>query len=74
MTHKFPFFHYKEYYNSHETIKKAEYCEADHGDEVVLSFGRPLAEKLLAPIEFSQSDKALAHCWMNYIANFARHG
>merc|ERR550534_551834 len=41
MTHKFPFFHYKEYYNSHDKIKKAEYCEADHTDDILLIFGLP---------------------------------
>ena len=74
MTHKFPLFHYKDFYNTHEAIKKPEYCEADHGDDILLTFGTPFSENLSAPVKFSPSDKALTHCWMNYIANFARHG
>jgi len=74
MTHTFPFYHHEEYYGTYDVIKKAPFCEADHGDDVILTFGVPLAEENNRNIKFSDGDKSLTNCWLQYLGNFARTG
>jgi len=74
MTHTFPMFHYKEYYGSNEKVKKADFCEADHADDLILTFAAPLVEDLSSGVKFNETDKALTHCWLDFLGNFARNG
>ena len=74
MTHKLPIFHYQEYYRSHEKLKKADFCEADHGDDMIFTFAYPLFDELTLDIKFTETDKTLTHCWLDFLGNFARNG
>ena len=74
MTHTFPMFHYKEFYGANEKMKKANFCEADHADDLILTFAAPLAEDLSSGVKFSETDKVLTHCWLDFLGSFARDG
>jgi len=58
-----------------ENARKPEFCECDHTDDIVFTFGIPLTEeKLTVNAKFTNDEKALSQEWMNYIVNFATNG
>ena len=55
--------------------KKVTFCECDHGDDVVFTFGVPLMNgKMMTQCKFSEEEKELTKAWMTYITNFATNG
>ena len=57
------------------TARKAPFCECDHGDDIVFTFGLPLCKrKLTFNVKFTNEEKLLSKDWMKYIVNFARNG
>lgn len=73
MTHQTKLFHFDEY-SGKGRVRRPEHCTTDHGDEIIYTFGTPLASKLLNDDKFSDEEKIIAKCWMRYLANFARTG
>ena len=58
-----------------ESARKVDFCECDHGDDVIFTFGMPLTNRnLSADSSFTEDEKKLSAEWMNYIVNFATHG
>ena len=58
-----------------EVVRKAEFCECDHGDDIVFTFGLPLSNRrLISDFHFTEDEKNLSREWMNYIVNFATNG
>ena len=58
-----------------ENARKPEFCECDHTDDVIFTFGLPLSEQKLAfDAKFTEDEKKLSKEWMKYIVNFAANG
>ena len=58
-----------------ESARKPEFCECDHTDDIVFTFGIPLAEhKLTINARFTDDEKQLSRDWMKFIVNFATNG
>uniref|UniRef100_H2ZGR2 Carboxylic ester hydrolase n=1 Tax=Ciona savignyi TaxID=51511 RepID=H2ZGR2_CIOSA len=55
---------------------KPDYCQCDHVDDIIYSFGIPLFPKdqLLQDVEFSEEEKQMSRQWMTYLTNFAKYG
>jgi len=55
--------------------KKLPFCEADHGDDLLLTFGAPMANgKSNFKVKFTEEETELSKQWINYICNFAETG
>lgn len=58
-----------------ETARKPAFCDCDHEDDIVYTFGIPLySGKLSFDVKFTEEEKELSREWMKYIANFAKTG
>ena len=58
-----------------EKARKADFCECDHGDDILFTFGMPLTDlELTYNPEFTEDEKKLTKEWMNYVVNFATNG
>ena len=58
-----------------ENARKADFCECDHGDDLVFTFGIPLTnQKLTFDAKFTADEKKLSREWIKYIANFVTNG
>nr|CAB3230112.1 carboxylesterase 5A-like [Phallusia mammillata] len=54
---------------------KAVFCEADHGDDIMLTMGYPLMNcKFIPQAGFSDTEKKLSKQWMKTICQFAKTG
>ena len=73
MTHQTSFYHYDEY-GCKDIVRKPHHCETDHRDDLIFTFGLPVAAKLKKDVKCTPDEKALTMCWMTYLANFAKHG
>uniref|UniRef100_F6ZUI8 Carboxylic ester hydrolase n=1 Tax=Ciona intestinalis TaxID=7719 RepID=F6ZUI8_CIOIN len=75
MTQAAKVFHSKEYVLSGELKPKVDFCECDHGDDLIYTFGYPHSTTKLAPVvKFTDEERKMSEQWMNYIANFAKTG
>ncbi|CAK8697504.1 unnamed protein product [Clavelina lepadiformis] len=73
MRQKLKCFHDDEY--AIETRKKDDYCECDHCDCLLFTFGIPLANgKKRKQCKFTGEEEKLARIWMTYLSNFATYG
>ena len=58
-----------------ERARKPEFCECDHGDDLIFTFGLPLTDrKLTFDAKFTEDEKKLSKEWIKYIVNFATNG
>ncbi|CAK8697507.1 unnamed protein product [Clavelina lepadiformis] len=58
-----------------EMKKKPDFCECDHSDDFVYTFGKPLMNgKMSKKCKFSSDEVALSKAWMTYLLNFATTG
>ena len=58
-----------------ETARKPEFCQCDHTDDIIFTFGLPLIDqKLTFDVKFTEDEKKLSREWMKYIVNFANNG
>ena len=58
-----------------ESARKPEFCECDHGDDLIFTFGMPLANhKQTFDVKYTEDEKKLSMEWMKYIVNFATTG
>jgi len=72
MTQKMRLFHDEEYGDGK---KKPAFCEADHTDDRLLTFGVPMANgKSNFRVKFTEEETELSKQWINYICNFAETG
>ena len=71
-----PQFHHDRAYNSNEqSTMKSHLCECDHGDDIIFTFGVPLAKaKMTYEVKFTEDEKKLSVRWMDYLVNFATSG
>ena len=73
MTQKTMFYHDSEY--GPESIRKVEFCECDHGDDLFYTFGMPFYKKKLSlDVKFTEDETELSREWMKYLVNFAKSG
>ncbi|CAK8697499.1 cocaine esterase-like [Clavelina lepadiformis] len=73
MTQKLKCFHDDEY--AIETRKKDDFCECDHCDCLLFTFGISLANgKKRKQCKFTGEEEKLARIWMTYLSNFAAYG
>ena len=57
-----------------EQARKPEFCECDHGDDLLYTFGFPFYNKKLSfDVKFTEEEKKLSGEWMKYIVNFAKN-
>jgi len=55
--------------------KKPVFSEADHTDDLVLTFGIPIPNgKFDYKVRFTEEETELSKQWINYICNFAETG
>jgi len=55
--------------------RKVDFCECDHGDDIMFTFGAPLDDrKLTFDVKFTEAEKKLSKEWMKYLVNFATNG
>jgi len=58
-----------------EKARKADFCECDHGDDMIFTFGMPFTDSNLSfDPKFTEAEKELSREWMKYIVNFASNG
>ena len=58
-----------------ESARKVAFCECDHGDDTVFTYGLPLMDrKLTFDAKFTDDEKTLSIEWIKYVANFAKNG
>ena len=58
-----------------DSAKKPDFCECDHADDIMFTFGIPfIHRKLTFDPKFTEDEKKLSKEWMKYIVNFATNG
>nr|CAB3230114.1 carboxylesterase 5A-like [Phallusia mammillata] len=66
--------HHDSAYSSKVT-KKPEFCEADHSDDVMFSFGYPfITHQVSTECRYSEEEKQLSGRWMKSLCRFAETG
>ncbi|XP_076816964.1 pyrethroid hydrolase Ces2e-like [Clavelina lepadiformis] len=61
-------------FGSKDTMKP-EFCNCDHCDDILFTFGIPLSEESLnIDTKFDEAEKSFSRAWMMYIVNFATNG
>lgn len=54
---------------------KPVFCEADHGDDLTMTFGEPFAVgEITPPVKYSEDERELCIQWLDYIGNFTKTG
>ena len=64
-------------YNHHgpEKSRKPHFCECDHGDDIIFTFGIPFIDRKVSfDPKFTEDEEKLSREWMKYIVNFATNG
>lgn len=58
-----------------DVTRKVDWCECDHGDDIMITFGAPFApDRLLFNAKFSEEEKRMSKEFMTYLTNFAKNG
>jgi len=59
-----------------DDTKKAEFCDCDHGDDIMYTFGFPFYDQKYSRegIWFTEEEKECSRVWMTYVVNFASSG
>lgn len=58
-----------------DTAQRPSFCECDHGDDLIYTFGLPFYNgKLNFDVKFTDNERTLSREWMKYIVNFAANG
>jgi len=74
MTHNYPYNHL-EGFNQGNVELKPRFCQADHTDDITLTFGFPLTStNFTREVTFTENDELLSECWIKYLANFCKTG
>uniref|UniRef100_H2YJK5 Carboxylic ester hydrolase n=1 Tax=Ciona savignyi TaxID=51511 RepID=H2YJK5_CIOSA len=67
--------HSKEHNLSDSLVMKADFCECDHGDDIIFTWGFPYSSaKMSAEVKFTKDEQKMTEQWMKYIVNFATTG
>jgi len=74
LTHALPYSHYAGFDQGNVEIKP-RFCQADHTDDIPLTFGFPLTStNFTREVNFTENDEILSESWIRYIANFCTSG
>jgi len=59
-----------------DDAKKADFCDCDHGDDILYTFGFPYNDQKYSRegISFTEEEKEFSRIWMTYVTNFAKTG
>lgn len=58
-----------------DALHKPDWCECDHGDDILMTFGSPFSPvKLTLNAKFTEDEKQLSKEFMTYLTNFAKTG
>lgn len=73
-THTYPYNHL-DGFNQGNVELKPRFCQADHTDDITLTFGFPLTStNFTREVSFTENDELLSECWIKYLANFCKTG